>query len=323
MGEDFPLDPSQVQQPQEGEQPQQEQVTNIAVIHPDSDRAAMRPIEEELSPERVHNQEKAQLMAKAMDKSRANYPGSEDINRLNKPYIDAAGNKAGDQYEIEALAKQDGKSLEQVRRYMKSSRRALINYGYEMGKNQIEYGEKLSPDLKVFSAVHKLAERYPELVEKGGLESEDMEVSLQRSSLHAGGLTVIVEHRRSLEGGIYQEEWSAAPMSADRESFSRYTVESQPHGRWDGKIDDDGFDSVKLTRSRGMQDKDAKLLEDLFENTNFDPESEEDGYDLRDNEDDQASYINGHRIDEDTEDPLESDVDKWVDPKETEGYPTP
>ena len=37
-------------------------------------------------------------------------------------------------------------------------------------------------------------------------------------------------------------------------------------------------------------------------------------------ESENAEYINGHLLDEDQEDPLAGDVDRWVDPEETKGH---
>jgi hypothetical protein len=282
MGEEFPLDPNQVQPPQE------EGATHIEVASHESDNQSDEFVhdehagvvtEEGVPPTYIRNKVKAEAMAHVENKyGHYGYKpdGGAGHRRANGANIERSVTKASDDYEIEALAERDGKTPEQVRELMKSNAGALLRYGHDIAENQIKYGEQLSPCLELFQTVNELANRYPDLLTHGWLESYDMRFSLNLAISSAARLDIKISHGYDRES-IADEEWDAV---VDKAGNSQYRVTS--HGP-----DEDGFDFVTTIKRRKMQQEDADRLKTLLQETEFIPYSdiEPDGDQLDDQND--------------------------------------
>jgi hypothetical protein len=282
MGEEFPLDPNQVQPPQE------EGATHIEVASHESDNQSDEFVhdehagvvtEEGVPPTYIRNKDKAEAMAHVHNKyGHYGYKpdGGAGHRRVNGANIERSVTKASDDYEIEALVERDGKTPEQVRELMKSNAGALLRYGHDIAENQIKYGEQLSPSLELFQTVNELATRYPDLLRHGWLENDDMSISLNLANTSAARLDIKISHRNDRDS-IADEEWDAVVNSMGN---VQYKVTGHASG-------EDGFDTVTTIKRRKLQIEDVNRLKELVQDTEFDPY-----FDREQGEDDQREDQN-------------------------------
>jgi hypothetical protein len=285
MGEDYPLHPNQVSPPQEGQldQPQETQSDQAdhdqqpaAEAQPLQDDSEATPVETDASDDDrqpatyIRNEDRARAMARA-EKLKGGYgykpDGGASHRRMNAGIIEDAVQKAGDEYEVGEIAERDGKTPEEVRKLLSRNRKAFLDYSRAIIENQNQYGDKLSPNYVALEAVYELADRYPELIEAGHLDSRDMSIAIKHSSVVGGALNIDINHYSEQEGNIYKEGWTAPALNSVS-SWRKYEATSHSD-------EDPDFDSVTTIKRRSMREEDAQRLKDLLAGANFDPEPED------------------------------------------------
>lgn len=240
MGEDFPLDPNQVQPPQEvqEQQPQEQNTGHIEVAYHDEGQQAIdvpqaviksvnNPETEDTKPastpepegpDFIKNKDKAEAMAHAQNdafdyndgKTREEWQAgrySEDNKPMWKsPEQDA--NEAGKDHDLEtALSKEwysHIKTPEQAREFASKNRNIFLKYSHAIAESHKEFGEQLSPNLRALALVSGLVGDvgYEEFNTKRANYDEDgLKIELDKSG---SGAIVVTTRRHS---GKPKEEW--------------------------------------------------------------------------------------------------------------------
>lgn len=266
----------------ENERSSDDEPTHLSSIDHDDNSTKLSPKEEQKSPGRIRNKDKAETMARA-ENLYGHYGYKPDggawHRRVNAGSIEDSVQKAGDEYEVGEIAERDGKSPEEVKKLLFGNRKAFFDYSRAMIENQKQYGDKLSPNHIALEAVHELADRYPNLIKDGHLESRDMSISIRHSRISGGALDIDIDHHTDQEGNIYQEGW-VAPAFNSVSSWRKYEATSY-------STEDPNFDSATITKRRSMREEDAQRLKDLLTDANFDPEPVDDYDHGHDDEDDE------------------------------------
>jgi hypothetical protein len=277
MGEDFPLDPNQVQQPQEGGEVTHVEVTSHedetqlggvalnsegndnepthlgSVDHDDSSTGG------EVPETYVRNEEKAEIMAHAqndkIDESRK-LERQGRYDEIDDEDGEWAAEWAGREYEVgNALAKYAHEGVtnpEEALRLAKHDRNVFLKYGHAIAENHRKHGDKLSLELE---AVDKVYDYQQKMTKLGGDKLWDFQgyvVSMRQDATiktekgYYGGMDVLLVRKSG-------EEWSLSMFDGGEYKVSK--TEFDP---------DAEFQETQTIRKRHITEEDVAHLDETL-----------------------------------------------------------
>ena len=189
MGEEFPLDPNQVQPPQEGqfEQPQEGNETHIQVTSHEGDAQlgevalSVQPNDAEhndgsssddggdVPSTYIRNEEKAEVMAHAQNHAFEENDRLDRVSEHDETYRDEewAGEYEGREYEVRnaltTYAHEGVTTPEEALRLARHDRSMFLKYGHAIAENHRKHGDKLSLELEAIDKVYDFQEKITKL----------------------------------------------------------------------------------------------------------------------------------------------------------------
>lgn len=341
MGEEFPLDPNQMQPPQEGQpdqQPQEGEATHIEVSSQEGGSQSGEAAQSSATPSSeqptggestqlgtfdhdyssagtdatevpstyVHNKEKAEVMAHAEN---GGHERNEELG-YKGVYPEGRGEQAGKDYDLGvALNKERSsnvKTPEEAREFAAGIRNIYLKYSNAIAESYKEHGDELTPCLKALQLVNELVghvgyENFS--THRGDFADEQIYIEFDKSG---DGAVIVRPGNRGINLGeppVYasQEQWRLTMFGKGEYKLSQQS--SDPDGE---------YSKIETTKTRSITEEDVAKIEKLLAPAARFKKAEEkrqrENLGRGDEEDDERDT---------TEDPLAGDVDKQVHPDET------
>ncbi|HWT55994.1 MAG TPA: hypothetical protein VN031_03100 [Candidatus Microsaccharimonas sp.] len=281
MGEDFPLDPNQVQPPQEAQpeelqqagapqvenMPQEGDTVAAEVVTPEGEQlqgaeavSSDAHVDDEGVPASyIRNEEKAATMADKQNETFDDNDGktieewrAEQFSPDHKPSWsspEAAAKDAGKDYDLVKASKLE--TPERAREFALKSRSIFLDYSHAIAENYREHGDQLSPSLQALDLVYELAKDvgYHDFnTVRANYDQNGLKVELDTSD---GGAVVVTTKRFS---GQPREEWRLPMFSSGAYTLTERAAD--PNGE---------FSSVVTTKTRSLTEEDVTRLGTLLE----------------------------------------------------------
>jgi hypothetical protein len=270
MGEDFPLDPNQVQPPHEGQETHIEvsshegdsQLGEVA-LSVNTDEAAPHDstdVGAEVPETYVRNEEKAEIMAHAqndaVDEMKKVRRWEEDDDGARSIDPEWAAEYEGRQYEsrnaLVTYAHEGVTSSEEALRLAKHDRTMFINYGHAIAENHRKQGDKLSLELEAIDKVYAFQEKITKLggdklwASQGYRVSTLEDARIKTANGYYGGMDVLLIRN----GG---EQWSLSMFDG-----GEYKVSKSEH------IPGAEFEDVQTIKTRAITEEDVAHLDETL-----------------------------------------------------------